>query len=77
MKPADTVNMMQFAAAWPACVARAGVVFWVSFFGPRSERRGYSRRLRMRVGLDFGTTNSSAAIYDGERVRLLSLDSVI
>lgn len=30
----------------------------------------------MRVGLDFGTTNSSAAIYDGERVRLLPLDPV-
>ena len=30
----------------------------------------------MRVGLDFGTTNSSAAIYDGRRVRLLNLDPV-
>jgi hypothetical chaperone protein len=30
----------------------------------------------MRVGLDFGTTNSSAAIYDGSRVRLLPLDPV-
>ena len=28
----------------------------------------------MRVGLDFGTTNSSAAIYDGANVRLLPLD---
>lgn len=28
----------------------------------------------MRVGLDFGTTNSSAAVYDGTRVRLLKLD---
>lgn len=28
----------------------------------------------MRVGLDFGTTNSSAAVYDGQRVRLLGLD---
>ncbi len=28
----------------------------------------------MRVGLDFGTTNSSAALYDGERLRLLPLD---
>jgi hypothetical chaperone protein len=28
----------------------------------------------MRVGLDFGTTNSSAAVYDGQRVRLLNLD---
>ena len=30
----------------------------------------------MRVGLDFGTTNSSAAVYDGTRVRLLKLDPV-
>ncbi len=30
----------------------------------------------MRVGLDFGTTNSSAAIYDGKRVRMLNLDPV-
>jgi hypothetical chaperone protein len=30
----------------------------------------------MRVGLDFGTTNSSAAIYDGQRLRLLPLDPV-
>lgn len=30
----------------------------------------------MHVGLDFGTTNSSAAIYDGARVRLLNLDPV-
>ncbi|HMQ33057.1 MAG TPA: Hsp70 family protein [Chloroflexaceae bacterium] len=28
----------------------------------------------MRVGLDFGTTNSSAAVYDGERLTLLPLD---
>lgn len=28
----------------------------------------------MRVGLDFGTTNSSAALYDGETLRLLPLD---
>lgn len=28
----------------------------------------------MRVGLDFGTTNSSAAVYDGKRVQLLALD---
>jgi hypothetical chaperone protein len=28
----------------------------------------------MRIGLDFGTTNSSAAVYDGQRVRLLNLD---
>ena len=30
----------------------------------------------MRVGLDFGTTNSSAAVYDGTRVRLINLDPV-
>jgi len=30
----------------------------------------------MRVGLDFGTTNSSAGIYDGERLTLLPLDPV-
>jgi hypothetical chaperone protein len=30
----------------------------------------------MRVGLDFGTTNSSAAIYDGRQLRLLPLDPV-
>jgi hypothetical chaperone protein len=30
----------------------------------------------MRVGLDFGTTNSSAALYDGERLTLLPLDPV-
>jgi hypothetical chaperone protein len=30
----------------------------------------------MRVGLDFGTTNSSAAVYDGKHVRLLSLDPI-
>lgn len=30
----------------------------------------------MRVGLDFGTTNSSAAIYDGSRLTLLPLDPV-
>jgi hypothetical chaperone protein len=30
----------------------------------------------MRVGLDFGTTNSSAAVYDGQRVRMLNLDPV-
>lgn len=30
----------------------------------------------MRVGLDFGTTNSSAGVYDGERLTLLPLDPV-
>lgn len=30
----------------------------------------------MRVGLDFGTTNSSAAVSDGAQVRLLHLDPV-
>ena len=28
----------------------------------------------MRIGLDFGTTNSGAAVYDGERVRHFALD---
>jgi hypothetical chaperone protein len=28
----------------------------------------------MRIGLDFGTTNSGAAVYDGRRVHLFSLD---
>jgi hypothetical chaperone protein len=30
----------------------------------------------MRIGLDFGTTNSSAGIYDGNKLTLLSLDPV-
>nr|MCU0494350.1 Hsp70 family protein [Chloroflexaceae bacterium] len=30
----------------------------------------------MRVGLDFGTTNSSAGFYDGDRLTLLPLDPV-
>ncbi len=30
----------------------------------------------MRVGLDFGTTNSSAAIYDGQTLTLLPLDPI-
>jgi hypothetical chaperone protein len=30
----------------------------------------------MRIGLDFGTTNSSAALYDGYQLRLLPLDPV-
>lgn len=28
----------------------------------------------MRIGLDFGTTNSGAAVYDGQRVRVFALD---
>src|SRR5512136_2071982 len=28
----------------------------------------------MRIGLDFGTTNSGAALYDGGRVHLFSLE---
>ena len=28
----------------------------------------------MRIGLDFGTTNTSAAVFDGQSVRLLPLD---
>lgn len=30
----------------------------------------------MHIGLDFGTTNSSAAVYDGSKVTLLDLDPV-
>jgi hypothetical chaperone protein len=30
----------------------------------------------MRIGLDFGTTNSSAALYDGSQIRLLNLDPI-
>ncbi len=30
----------------------------------------------MRVGLDFGTTNTTAAVYDGTRVELIPLDPV-
>ncbi|HYF63665.1 MAG TPA: Hsp70 family protein [Herpetosiphonaceae bacterium] len=30
----------------------------------------------MRVGLDFGTTNTTAAVYDGRRVELIPLDPV-
>jgi hypothetical chaperone protein len=30
----------------------------------------------MRIGLDFGTTNSSAAIYDGRELTLLPLDAI-
>ncbi|MBN1936917.1 MAG: Hsp70 family protein, partial [Anaerolineae bacterium] len=29
----------------------------------------------MRIGLDFGTTHSGAARFDGQRVRLFALDS--
>jgi len=28
----------------------------------------------MRIGLDFGTTNSGAAVFDGQRVRIFPLD---
>ncbi len=28
----------------------------------------------MRIGLDFGTTNSGAAVFDGQRVRVFPLD---
>jgi len=31
-------------------------------------------RTRYGVGIDFGTTNSAAAVYDGERVRLIGLE---
>ncbi len=30
----------------------------------------------MRIGLDFGTTNTTAAVYDGSRVHLIPLDPV-
>ena len=30
----------------------------------------------MRVGLDFGTTNTTAAVYDGGKVELIPLDPV-
>lgn len=30
----------------------------------------------MHVGLDFGTTNSSAALYDGQQIHLLALDPI-
>lgn len=30
----------------------------------------------MQIGLDWGTTNSSAAVYDGRGVRLLALDPI-
>lgn len=30
----------------------------------------------MRIGLDWGTTNTSAGVYDGSRVRLIDLDPV-
>ncbi len=30
---------------------------------------------RVGVGIDFGTTNTAAAIYDGQRVRLIELDA--
>jgi len=28
----------------------------------------------MRIGLDFGTTNSGAAVFDGRRVHIFALD---
>src|SRR5260370_40544846 len=30
----------------------------------------------MRIGMDFGTTNSGVAVYDGQRVHVLDLDPV-
>ncbi len=30
----------------------------------------------MQIGLDFGTTNSSVAVYDGQHLRLIPIDSV-
>ena len=30
---------------------------------------------RIGIGIDFGTTNTAAAVYDGERVTLVELDA--
>ncbi|HEY6599016.1 MAG TPA: Hsp70 family protein, partial [Pseudomonadales bacterium] len=30
---------------------------------------------RIGIGIDFGTTNTAAAVYDGERVSLVELDA--
>ena len=30
--------------------------------------------MSIKVGLDFGTSNSGVALYDGQRVRLLPVD---
>src|SRR4030095_12867213 len=30
--------------------------------------------MRLKVGIDFGTSNSGVAVYDGHRVRLLPVD---
>jgi hypothetical chaperone protein len=35
---------------------------------------GQSTRMGLKVGLDFGTSNSGVAIFDGEHVRLLPID---
>src|SRR4030095_16894424 len=43
---------------------------------PRHRLFCHAKEYPMRVGLDFGTTNSSAAVYDGKRVRLLNLDPI-
>ena len=47
-------------------------VFSIMFILPTSVKGG----VMMRVGLDFGTTNTTAAVYDGERVVLIPLDPV-
>jgi hypothetical chaperone protein len=39
---------------------------------PRADAGG--RAMQFGVGIDFGTTNSAAAVYDGERVRLVGLE---
>ena len=33
--------------------------------------------MRQGIGIDFGTTNSTVALYDGERVRYLPLEAVV
>src|SRR5690242_6637353 len=30
----------------------------------------------MRIGMDFGTTNSGVAVYDGDHIHILELDAV-
>ena len=34
-----------------------------------------SGRPKLGVGIDFGTTNSTAAVFDGERVSLVKLET--
>ena len=39
-----------------------------------SHKKSERHTSRMRIGMDFGTTNSGIAHYDGEQLRLLALD---